>query len=683
MQWREFASAGAHANLSFGAAGSGRGEVTRCSAVIRVELPADGHLRLRADAALRGPTAPLSVQLRLLLDDAASTGCSAQATPLARPPAAGWTCPAPACLGIRRSSDPEAAARFVPLCSLGSLSRGTWSKLVTRASLFLPPPAAAHARHGAAPASGLDEIVFLAGAAPVRFFVDDVMVMSAAPPPPTLAFPPPLPPPEPAPARPPGWCDYLSSEYGREHPTGGAEAPELKEALQRRGRRARPAARLCHMDGDHLRGRWARNCAPSLIRRPEVYAYGAPVGRSIGKYEFRLCSRVSASERARAREALSWAWAPRHCRLRPVDGAEFGRWLAGRVLLVWGDSLSAQAYFSMLFMLGTEVEDVRDLSPQELDGFLAGDGAAEGGRMAGSGAAVPGEGKGGTARHEGSGAVGSVGGAEGEAPGGARRPVDLCSYGGVGEEGGAVTAARLRSGGFLIKVLGHAPLLEELGRPVFSRASRSKPGDILGAGRGGSGPTAGRGGGDDAAGGHGGGDGAGGGTDAAPAWWEGAVGAADILVFSVGHHYRALDSSFGSYAARAANALARLSAAAKPTASLILRTSNVGHPGCDAAAAPLPRGTAAWDVLGGWGWTPPAFQPVYFGQPRPETRDPYDWRAPPLHEGVWARAAAVGGLGHRFSVLNVSHLDARADGHVALAAAGHPDPVKAARGPDW
>jgi hypothetical protein len=163
------------------------------------------------------------------------------------------------------------------------------------------------------------------------------------------------------------------------------------------------------------------------------------------------------------------------------------------------------------------------------------------------------------------------------------------------------------------------------------------------------------------------------------------VGAADLLVFSVGHHYRALDGSYASYAARAANAVARLAADTKPTASLILRTSNVGHPGCEAAAAPLPRTASAWDALGGYNWTPPAFQPAYFGQPRPisGTRDRYDWRAPPLHEGVWAQAAAGGGVGHRFSLLNVSHLDARADGHVALAAAGYPDSAKAAKEPDW
>jgi hypothetical protein len=357
------------------------------------------------------------------------------------------------------------------------------------------------------------------------------------------------------------------------------------------------------------------------------------------------------------------------------------------VLLFWGDSLSAQTFFSMLLMLGTEVQEVRDISPRELIGFLSG--APGGGKVdeADGGAAATGDGRGGTAGDGRGGAAGEAageaGGAEGRAAGGARRPVDMCTYGGLGEEGGALTAARLRSGGFVVKVLGHAPLLEELGRPVSGHHPLAglNGGAILGAGRGGSRPPDGS---DDAGRGSGGAaDAGGGGTGTAPAWWEPAVGSADLIVFSVGHHYRALDSSFRSYAARAANALTRLAASAKPTASLILRTSNVGHPGCETAAAPLPRGSAAWDALGGWGWTPPAFQPVYFGQPRPETRDPYDWRAPPLHEGAWPHAAAAAGLGRRFSLLNVSHLDARADGHVALATAGHPDPAKAALNPDW
>jgi len=55
------------------------------------------------------------------------------------------------------------------------------------------------------------------------------------------------------------------------------------------------------------------------------------------------------------REALSWAWTPRHCQLRPVNASRFGGWLGQRTLVSWGDSLSAQAFFSLLLMLGEEV----------------------------------------------------------------------------------------------------------------------------------------------------------------------------------------------------------------------------------------------------------------------------------------------------------------------------------------
>jgi hypothetical protein len=48
--------------------------------------------------------------------------------------------------------------------------------------------------------------------------------------------------------------------------------------------------------------------------------------------------------------------------------------------------------------------------------------------------------------------------------------------------------------------------------------------------------------------------------------------------------------------------------------------------------------------------------------------DPFDWRAPALHEGEWLRVfGASDAFRHRFGVLNVSHIDQRADGHVARA----------------
>ena len=52
-------------------------------------------------------------------------------------------------------------------------------------------------------------------------------------------------------------------------------------------------------------------------------------------------------------------------------------------------------------------------------------------------------------------------------------------------------------------------------------------------------------------------------------------------------------------------------------------------------------------------------------------KDKYNWRGPPMFEGAWAEEAAREAgtlpLAARFSVLNVSFLDARADGHVASA----------------
>jgi hypothetical protein len=52
-------------------------------------------------------------------------------------------------------------------------------------------------------------------------------------------------------------------------------------------------------------------------------------------------------------------------------------------------------------------------------------------------------------------------------------------------------------------------------------------------------------------------------------------------------------------------------------------------------------------------------------------KDKYNWRGPAMFEGAWAEEAARVAntlpLAARFSVLNVSFLDARADGHVAGA----------------
>jgi len=206
--WREHASAGAHVNMSSGAPSR---ELARCSVAMRVELPARGHLRLRADGPLLG--AGLTVQLRLLLSAPAGAAC-AKWSAAAAPP--GWSCGAPICLGLSRAG--AQSARFVPLCWFGAVAQKKWARLTARASLF---------GDGGAETGGFDEIVFLAGASPVSFLVDDVMVMSSAPPPATLAFPPAPPALEVAGEPKPGWCEYLSSEYGRapQHAASRGEQP--------------------------------------------------------------------------------------------------------------------------------------------------------------------------------------------------------------------------------------------------------------------------------------------------------------------------------------------------------------------------------------------------------------------------------------------------------------------------
>jgi hypothetical protein len=122
--------------------------------------------------------------------------------------------------------------------------------------------------------------------------------------------------------------------------------------------------------------------------------------------------------------------------------------------------------------------------------------------------------------------------------------------------------------------------------------------------------------------------------------------------------------------------LPQLAKHTKPTARLILRTSNVGHHGCEKATEPLASRADAWRALGGWQWRPAAQTPAYFGAPR-DGPDKYDWRAPALQEHLWARLAASSPLGGRLEVLNVSHVDLRSDGHVAAAMADHWDPQKA------
>ena len=136
------------------------------------------------------------------------------------------------------------------------------------------------------------------------------------------------------------------------------------------------------------------------------------------------------------------------------------------------------------------------------------------------------------------------------------RREERCGASGFGGEGGALSVARLRGGGRIVKVLGHQEMPGELRRP---RA----------------------------------------------AWWAAQWRRADFVVLNLGHHMRNVDGSFNSYYRVVLDAIGTARELGKPQSQLIFRTSNVGHHGCEAAAEPLPSRDAAWAELGGWAWTPP------------------------------------------------------------------------------
>ena len=217
----------------------------------------------------------------------------------------------------------------------------------------------------------------------------------------------------------------------------------------------------------------------------------------------------------------------------------------------------------------------------------------------------------------------------------------LCADSTVGNEGGALTVATLRGGGHIVKVLAHVEMIGQL--RTFAPQTT---------------------------------------------WWAPLWSAADLIVFNVGHHFRNYDGSFNSYYKLVQDAAREALEHSKPGAWLVFKTSNVGHPECEVAAAPLAGGSEeAWSALGGRSWDPPTTTPEYFGKPRFDKAgkplaDKYDWRAPPLHESEWAKQFGYTALKHRFAYLNVSHVDARADGHVGAAMASHPDKAKSGMKPD-
>ena len=349
------------------------------------------------------------------------------------------------------------------------------------------------------------------------------------------------------------FCEYMSSELGRSKTIN------------------RP---LCSMDGDHLQGRWMQTCDPQQISRPDRFAYGRALPRVKGLYDYRLCYRQSVTERLRTLQTISWSWRPKQCAFAPVRGDVFDRWLGARTILLIGDSLSAQSFYSLLWLLGDAVKAHRDLiglAPEDKKKRLARSDQRFG-RCASS----------------------------------------------AGNEGGFVSEAILQSGGKLIKVMRHGDIVKELHHVKSS-------------------------------------------------WLAEWLSRADFVVLNVGHHYHGTDASFEHYDLFAKSAFWQLERTMKTTAQLIFRTTNVGHHGCETATKPLRSRREAWERLASnrsdlWGWSPAQSQGLDL------FADKYNWRGPPLFEHAWGDAAArSASLGHRFAYLNVSFLDARADGHVATS----------------
>lgn len=377
-----------------------------------------------------------------------------------------------------------------------------------------------------------------------------------------------------------GWCHYMSSDY--------RPGPGATSSATVRTRRSVPR---CKMNGDHLRGRWLQNCNPALSmsllrRRPDVYAYGRAMPAIAGKFDFRVCYRTSFWERERALQALSWTWRPYDCQMDPIDPDVFDSWLGSRTIVIVGDSLSAQLYYSLVFLLGRAIVD----AIEHVDGM----------RRAPTAPATP--------RH------------------------GVCASGVADEGPSSFSEVRLPRGGRIVKVLGHTRYIQELQR-----------------------------------------------VERAP--WLRFAQAADFFVLSIGHHYRSVDRTFGSFGQMVSRVEASLRNVLKPSAHVVVRSTNVGHRGCENATRPLQDRRAAWERLaerpnGAFEWSPPSAEVVEqleAGRGNPNSavstrRDPFDWRAPPLHEGAWARVfGASPAFRSRFSLLNVSFLDARVDGHVANA----------------
>ena len=566
--------------------GSSSHASSSCDRFLRLSLPTNAHAIFRAAMPIKLQHSTLSFWSKSNMLSPERCDTLGQ---FLRP---GWFCAAAVCISLRQSTSPT--TKFLPLCTFGlSLSNG-WSKVIVPASAF----ASETGKH-------FDEVIVLTGQGSIDLHLDEVVLLSASTRP-SLPSPPPKP--EPSLSYSSG-CKYLASHTRHRSST-------------------LPTCRVSN--GDHLSGEWIQTCHPDAIRRPDKFAYGQALGRTIGNWDYRLCFQQGFVERERSRLALSYSWRPKHCTLQAVDGARFSKSLGQRTMLFWGDSLTAQHFYSLVLLLGNDViQSIRDVSVNgsRPDAAMATIRASR--RVTACDASTS-------------------------------SSCSMCDYTGLGNEGGAYTEVELRDGGRILKVLGHAEMADQMSTRGWTHA-----------------------------------------------WWRHLWEESDVIVFNpVGHHLRTIDASFASYPKRVADYLEAMAAHTKKSASIILRISNLGHHECEKQLKPLASQREAWKALGGYGWKPlPDFKPAYFGQERRKkggsgvVADKYDWRAPVLYESEWKKQLAshkkrnggwfgassntpLASLAKRFAVLNVSHVDRRADGHVGNAMRYSHDPLKRQAGQD-
>jgi hypothetical protein len=313
-------------------------------------------------------------------------------------------CAADFCVSLRSDSTPEKEALHYPLCSAEQVRDNTsWIHVEA------PVQAFGLGSRG----SSLNQVVFMRGVEskqPWVLRIDDLRFASSR-----MLRVGDIPPSY-------GRSDNVVHSAIEGHGINNDSSLEAErcEYMSAEASRSQQQLPLCRMDGDHLDGQWVQTCDPRKIERPDRYAYGRALHQVPGKFGYRLCYRQSATERLRTMQAMSWSWQPRGCALAPVRGDDFDRWLDNRTILFVGDSLSAQSYYSLLWLLGDAVVDKQDMR-----------------------------------------------GSEAYAPDTwSASKIGMCEST-VGTEGGVLSLARLRSGGQLIKVLRHIDLVTDLSGAAF------------------------------------------------------------------------------------------------------------------------------------------------------------------------------------------------------------------------